>query len=67
LDADDPIPLPEESEPTSEFGDNYLGAEVDLPHLGTNMQGKVKRRASDGEGELFGKADRNPIVDTRMY
>jgi hypothetical protein len=39
-----------------------LDAEVDLPHLGTSMQGKVKRRARDGEGELFGKIERKSIV-----
>jgi hypothetical protein len=68
LDTDEMIPSQVQAEiTTSEYGDNYIGAEVDLPHHGTVMQGKVKRRARDADGELFGAANNNPILDTRMY
>jgi hypothetical protein len=66
LDADEMLPSQVQAEITSEYGDNYFGAEVDLPHHGTVLQGKVKRRARDADGVLFGAANNNPILDTRM-
>jgi hypothetical protein len=52
---------------TPELADNYLGAEVILPFQGTMRAGKVCKRARDEEGELYGHANNNPILDTRMY
>lgn len=53
--------------PTPEAGDAYIGAEVNLPLEGTLRAGKVKRRARDDEGEVFGSSNSNPILDTRVY
>lgn len=56
-----------EEEPTPEDEDNYVGAEVNLPFGGTMRAGKVKRRARDSAGELYGRRHPNPILDTRTY
>ncbi len=61
-------PTPDAEDPTPETGDNYIGAEVNLPFQGTMMQGRVKCRARNEEGELFGTAnEEKPILDTRIY
>ena len=66
-DLQKPIPTPDADEPTEPYNDLYIGAEVDLPFQGTMMAGKVKARAKDKEGELFGSAHNNPTLDTRVY
>ena len=58
-DADDEV--------TPEFQDNYIGAEVQLSRLGEYKTGKVKRRAKDEDGEVYGQAHSNPMLDTRGY
>ena len=47
--------------------DMYLKAEVTLPIAGDMLTGKVERRKRDADGNLIGKANANPIMDTRMY
>jgi len=47
--------------------DGYLNAEVLLPHDGSNQTGRVKERAKAPDGSLTGKANPNPILDTRVY
>ena len=47
--------------------DTYISAEVDLPLYREQRQGKVTARAWDSAGKLFGKANSNPILDTRVY
>ena len=42
-------------------------AEVLLPHLGENVTGTVKRRKRNSDGNLIGKSNDNPILDTREY
>ena len=69
-DVEHPSHAPEADEDpsvTPEYADNYIGAEVLLPFQGTNMTGKVKRRARDQDGNLSGIANINPILDTRKY
>ena len=58
---------PDEEEPISELADNYIGAEVLLPIGDKMVSGSVRRRKRDREGSVFGKANINPILDTRVY
>ena len=52
---------------TPEDFDTYVSAEVNLPFYGEQRQGKVAARAWDSAGKLFGKANSNPVLDTRIY
>ena len=53
--------------PTPEFNDQYVGASILLPRGSTSARGKVKSRKRNSDGNLVGKADSNPIKDTRTY
>ena len=53
--------------PTPEAGDNYLGASILLTRGSKSARGKVKARKRDSDGNVTGKADPNPIKDTRTY
>ena len=47
--------------------DQYLNAEVMLPH-GEHLQAaRVMRRVKDDEGMVIGKQNDNPILDSRVY
>ena len=49
------------------MNDNYVGARVELP-LGDGMaQGRVTKRARDNDGNPLGRANDNPIKDSREY
>ena len=45
----------------------YIGAEIMISHGDTAAQGNVRRRKRDVEGNKIGRADSNPIFDTRTY
>jgi hypothetical protein len=60
-------PMPNIDEATPEYLYNYVGAEVTLPIGGTMWMGKVKRRAQNDDGEVYGTKNQNPILDTRAY
>ena len=62
-----PLWLPDADEVTPEVSDSYVGAQVNLPIGGTTFKGTVKRCAQDTNGNLQGKADIKPILDTRTY
>ena len=66
-DVTTPSHLPDIDEVTPEVADSYVGAQVNLPIGGTTSEGTVKRRARDTNGNLQGKADINPILDSRTY
>ena len=59
--------IPDIDDATPEYQDQYIGSEVVLPLQGTMKAGKVKRRSRTENGDLFGKAHDNPILDTRSY
>ena len=44
----------------------YIGAEVVLPKGNDMFSGTVMSRVKDFEGQPIGKADKNPIIDTRV-
>lgn len=52
---------------TPEYKDLYIGAEVKLSVQGEPKSGKVVRRARTDAGELYGRANDNPILDSRAY
>ena len=56
-----------EDEPTPITYDTCIGAEVVLPKRNDMVSGTVKSRVKDLEGQLIGKADKNLILDTRVY
>jgi hypothetical protein len=47
--------------------DQYVGAELLLPHGDQMVHGKVIKRARDEDGNPIGKRNTNPILDTREY
>ena len=47
--------------------DKYVGAEVVLPIDGRMMEGKVVGRKRNADGELIGKSNAIPILDTAEY
>ena len=59
--------VPDVNAVTPEYQDDYIGAKVSLPVGGMQLTGKVKKRAHDEDGELYGSQNVNPILDTRVY
>jgi phage baseplate assembly protein gpV len=59
--------MPEADEWDSEAFDNYIAAEVRLPKNGEEVLGKVVSRKRDHDGNPTGRANRNPILDTRLH
>ncbi|KAI2505177.1 Reverse transcriptase (RNA-dependent DNA polymerase) [Fragilaria crotonensis] len=47
--------------------DQYIGAEVELPIGGRMMNAKVRGRKRMADGSVVGRANPNPILDTRTY
>ena len=59
-----PNEQPEQLTPTPEIGENYLNMEVMLPRHGTLARGQVTERKCDHEGNVIGRSNANPILDT---
>ncbi|KAI2491971.1 Reverse transcriptase (RNA-dependent DNA polymerase) [Fragilaria crotonensis] len=59
LDADDEVDV--------DTYDQYVGAEVTLPIGDKMLSAKVQGRKRSADGKLTGKANVNPILDTRTY
>ena len=61
-------PVPEaDEEPDVDTYDQYVGAEVTLPLGDKHLTAKVQGRKRGADGSLIGKANQNPILDTRIY
>ncbi len=56
-----------DAEVTPKTGDNYLSAELMLPKGGVLVKGRVTARKRDRDGNSIGRANDNPILDTRSY
>eukprot|EP00804_Cyclotella_cryptica_P019398 CCRYP_006588-RA/>CCRYP_006588-RA protein AED:0.13 eAED:0.13 QI:0/0/0/1/0.75/0.6/5/0/864 len=67
LDGRMPDPPDEELDATPEVGDSYVNTEVMLSRGDRMARGKVVRRKRDAEGNPIGRANNNPILDTRQY
>jgi hypothetical protein len=65
LDAD--ATMPEADDWTPETFDKYLTAEVLLPHHGELVRARVTGRKQGADGNPLGKANANPILDSREY
>ena len=59
--------IPDIDDMTPEEGEQYIGAEVNLPVWSNLWMGPVKRWAHDEAGELQGTRNQNPILDTYTY
>lgn len=57
----------EADEFTPEALDEYLSAELRLPHGGDYAHARVTGRKRDSEGNPIGLRNANPILDTRVY
>ena len=58
---------PEKLTPTPEIGNNNLNMELMLPRGGTLARGQVTERKRDHEGNVIGRYNANPILDTLEY
>ncbi len=58
---------PEQDEYTPEAFDGYLTASVLLPRGGEVLKAQVMPRKKDANGNPIGRANSNPILDTRVY
>ncbi|KAI2488761.1 hypothetical protein MHU86_25815 [Fragilaria crotonensis] len=56
-----------DDEPDADTHDQYVGAEVTLPIGDKMLSAKVRNRKRAIDGSLIGKANSNPILDTRTY
>jgi hypothetical protein len=56
-----------DAEITPKIGDNYLSAELMLPKGGVMVKGCVTVHKCDRDGNPVGRANDNPILDTRSY
>jgi hypothetical protein len=56
-----------DAEVTPEIGDNYLSAELMLPKGTVMVKGRMAARKRDRDGNPVGRANDNPILDTRSY
>jgi hypothetical protein len=54
-----------DAEITPEIGDNYLSSELMLPKGGVMVKGRVTACKRDQDGNPVGRANGNPILDTR--
>ena len=66
-DENEAIPIVEQDDVDQDAIDMYLHAEVLLPIAGEMKTGTVERRKRDVDGNLIGKSNNNPILDSRMY
>ncbi len=55
------------AEITPKIEDNYLSAELMLPKSGVMVKGRMTARKRDLDGNPIGRANDNPILDTRSY
>jgi hypothetical protein len=60
-------PTPDIDDATPEYQDTYIGADVTILLQGSATSGIVTKRARTVSGDLYGKANNNPILDTRAY
>ena len=58
---------PEELAPTPELVDTYFNTELMLPRGSTMSKGRFTGRKRDEDDQVFGRANNNPILDTRTY
>ena len=60
-------PPAEQLEPTPEVEDSYVNTKVMLPRGDSMTRGRVIHRKRDADGNLVGRSNDNPILDTQEY
>ncbi len=65
--GDAPSPEEETDDHTPESYDEFLTAQVLLPHGGEAKKATVVGRKGDHDGRPIGKRHANPLLDTRLY
>jgi hypothetical protein len=60
-------PIPEADETNPVDYDKYVAMKVQIPVGDSMMFGTVKNRKRDTEGNLIGRTNQNPILDTALY
>ena len=65
----DPTPelAQEADEVQHEAFDKYISSRVCIPQGDSMVYGTVKRRKRDQDGELIGRSNKNPLLDTSVY
>ena len=58
---------PEDLAPTPEVGDTYANTELILPRGSTLWKGIVTGHKPDAGGQVCGRSNNNPILDTRTF
>ena len=53
--------------PTPEVNENYVGANLLLTRGNNMVQGRVRKRAQDNDGNPIGIENENPILDIREH
>ena len=66
-DENSPYTTPEQDDYTPDTYDQYLGAELLLPHGDNMVAGRVTKRARGQDGNPIGIRHQNPLLDTREY
>ena len=59
--------IKEAPHPTPEVSDNYVVSRLQLTHSQSLARGRVLMRARDNDDNVIGRANKNPILDTRGY
>ena len=62
-----PEDIKEAPPPTSEALNNYVGSRLQFPRGRSVSRGRVLKRAHDNDDNVIGRANENPILDTRGY
>ena len=62
-----PDDIKEALPPTPQSSDNYVGSILQLPRGQSLAQGRFLKRARDNDDNVTGRANENPILDTREY
>ncbi|KAI2500399.1 Reverse transcriptase (RNA-dependent DNA polymerase) [Fragilaria crotonensis] len=66
-DGESPLAIDADDKPDPDTYDPYVGASVNLPIGDRMVNAKVRERKRALDGTLIGKANANPILDTRTY
>ena len=59
--------MDKEPEVTPEWGDQYVNTEILLPREGRMARGQVVCQKHDADGNLLGRSNHNPVLDTLLY
>ena len=62
-----PDDIKEEPPTTTESSENYVGSRLQLPRGQGLERGRVMKRARENDDNVIGRANENPILDTRGY